>query len=387
MRKEDHTVEISLDKIQTNMAKEARRFLKKEAPIDYVNEMFDDEKGYTKELWSKMNKMDWMKIRIPEAYGGLEMDQLDLCIIMEEMGRALLPGPFFSTVNLAAEAIIEAGTAAQKKKFLTRIGKGKLLGTLALYELDSGGDPEYVQMKACKETDGFLLNGTKLYVPDAQVADFLVCVARTSPGEDPAHGITLFLVDGNAEGVTITPLPTMDGTRKLSEVTFTDVHIPADGTMGTPDRGWEPLSKALQRCQVGLCAECVGGAHRAMEIAADYAKTRIQFDQPIGSFQAIKHKCAQMYVDVESARSILYWAAWAQDCGDRTVAAMSASVAKSYCSEAYTRVASEAIQVLGGMGMTWESEVHFFLKRAKGNEIALGDPVYHRERVCQLLSP
>jgi alkylation response protein AidB-like acyl-CoA dehydrogenase len=379
-------MDIRLNNVQIDIAKEARRFLDKECPTDYARDMFEDERGFTDDIWAKMTEMDWLRVRIPESYGGMGMDQMDLSMVLEEMGRALLPGPFFSTVLLAAEAIMEAGTDSQKERYLPGIAGGDLRGTLALHEPDGGADLGYIQMKASADRDGFVLNGTKLFVPDAHVADFVVCAARTAAGDDLAYGITLFLVDLSADGVSVSLLPTMDGTRKLCAVQFKDVRVSSQGLIGELHRGWAPLSRALQRAQVGLCAECVGGAQRAMEIAAEYAKIRIQFDQPIGAFQAIKHRCAQMYVEVESSRSILYWAAWAQDYGSPEEAALAASVAKAYCSEAYTHVASGAIQVLGGTGFSWENDIHLFLKRAKANEQALGDPVYHRERVFQLVA-
>ena len=379
-------MDIRLNNVQIDIAKEARRFLDKECPTDYARDMFEDERGFTDDIWAKMTEMDWLRVRIPESYGGMGMDQMDLSMVLEEMGRALLPGPFFSTVLLAAEAIMEAGTDSQKERYLPGIAGGDLRGTLALHKPDGGADLGYIKMKASADGDGFVLNGTKLFVPDAHVADFVVCTARTAAGDDLAYGITLFLVDLSADGVSVSLLPTMDGTRKLCAVQFKDVRVSSQGLIGELHRGWAPLSRALQRAQVGLCAECVGGAQRAMEIAAEYAKIRIQFDQPIGAFQAIKHRCAQMYVEVESSRSILYWAAWAQDYGSPEEAALAASVAKAYCSEAYTHVASGAIQVLGGTGFSWENDIHLFLKRAKANEQALGDPVYHRERVFQLVA-
>ena len=379
-------MDVTLSKVQMDIAKEARRFLDKECPTDYARDMYEDERGFTEEIWAKMVDMDWMRVRIPEPYGGMGMDQMDLTMVLEEMGRVVLPGPFFSTVLLAAEAIMDAGSDAQKERYLTRIGAGEIRGTLALHEPDGGADLGYIQMEASVHGDGFVLDGTKLFVPDAHVADILVCAARTEAGNDPAQGITLFLVDLNADGVSASLLPTMDGTRKLCAVEFKGVRVGPEGILGGPHKGWGPLRRVLQRAQVGLCAESVGGAQRAMEIATEYAKIRIQFDQPIGAFQAIKHRCAQMYVEVESSRSISYWAAWAQDHGDPKEAALAASAAKAYCSEAFTRVSSGAIQVLGGTGFAWENDAHLYVKRAKANEQALGDPTYHREQVVQLLT-
>jgi alkylation response protein AidB-like acyl-CoA dehydrogenase len=241
-------------------------------------------------------------------------------------------------------------------------------------------------MQASADGNDFILNGTKLFVPDAHAADFVVCVARTQPNGNTTEGITLFLVDCETEGVDISLLPPMDGTRKLCAVDFQNVRLTPESILGELHQGWNPLQKILQRAQAGISAECVGGATRALEIASNYAKIRVQYDQPIGAYQAIKHRCAQMYVEAESARSMYYWAAWAQDYAEDREAAISASVAKSYCSEAFTHNASSGIQVLGGTGFTMDNEMHLFLKRAKSNELALGDPLYHRERLIQLLT-
>ncbi len=379
-------MDITLTKEQKDIAKEARRFLTKECPFEFVQEAYESDKDLTEDIWKKMTEMDWMAMRIPEAYGGLGMEQTDLNIVLEEMGRAVVPGPFFTTVMLMAEAIIEAGNEEQKNQYLPRIADGKLKGTLALYEGDGGADINYINMPAHAMGGNNVLNGTKLYVPGADVADILVCAARTKESDDPTKGITLFLIDLATDGISVEPLPTMDGTRKLSAVEFKNVRLGAETILGDLHHGWAPLQRILQRAQVGLSAECVGGAQRAMEIATEYAKVRVQYDQPIGAFQAIKHRCAQMFVDTESARSMLYWAGWAQDHGDEKEAAISASATKSYCSEAYTRNASSGIQILGGTGFTMDSEMHLFLKRAKANEMALGDPIFHRERIMQLLT-
>jgi len=379
-------MDIKLNEDQVEITRQARRFCENEAPMDYVRDMFEGERGFTDEFWTKMVEMGWTAMRIPETYDGLDMELLDLAVILEEMGRAVVPGPFFSTVLLAADTIKEAGTDSQKENYLPGIAAGEIRGTMALHEPDGGADLGHIRMEAGADGDGFVLNGTKLFVPDAHVADFLVCAARTEAGNDPARGITLFLLDTKAEGISISLMPTMDGTRKLCAVEFSGVRVNGDGVLGEVNEGWKALRPVLQSAQVGLCAECLGGAQRAMEIATEYAKERIQFDQPIGAFQAIKHRCSQMYVEVESSRSVLYWAAWAQDHADPEEAALAASIAKAYCSEVYTNTAASALQVLGGTGFSWEHDIHLYLKRAKANELTLGDPVYHREQVARILA-
>ena len=379
-------MDIKLNEDQIEIARQARRFCENESPMDYVRDMFDDERGYKDEIWTKIVEMGWTAMCIPEAYGGLEMELLDLAVVLEEMGRAVLPGPFFSTVLLAAEALKEAGNEAQKEQILAGIAAGEIKGTLALYEPDGGADHGYIQMEASADGEGYVLNGTKLFVPDAHVADFLICAARTEAGNDPAQGVSLFLMDPKAEGISVSLLPTMDGTRKLCVVEFKGTKVSQESMLGELNNGWASLKRVLQRAQVGLCAESVGGAQRAMELATEYAKVRIQFDQPIGAFQAIKHRCAQMFVEVESARSILYYAAWAQDHEDAKAAEIAASVAKAYCSDVYRNTSASCLQVLGGTGFSWEHDIHLHIKRAKANELALGDLVYHREQVTQLIT-
>ncbi len=379
-------MDVTLTREQTEIVRQVRRFLDNESPMKYVRAMFDDQRGFSDRLWAGIAEMGWTAMRLPEEFSGLNMPFVDLCLVLEEMGRALLPGPFFSTVLLAADALVQAGTPAQKAKYLPGIAEGKIRGTLALYEPDSGADPGYVRMAAEFNGNEFVLSGTKLFVPDVQCANFIVVAARTAPACDSTKAISLFCVDLPDERVSIAPLRTMDGTRKLFAVEFRDVRVGEESVLGQLHEGWSSLRPVLQRAQVGICADSVGAAQKSMEMAADYAKIRIQFDQPIGAYQAVKHRCAQMFEAVESARSLMYWAAWAQDEADPQEAALAASSAKSYCCEVGTSVSTSAIQVLGATGFSWEHDIHLFLKRAKANEMVLGDPVYHREQVALILA-
>ena len=378
-------MDLRFSKDQEQIQKEARLFLKKECDMEYVREMFEDEKGFTDKVWTKMAELGWMGICIPEAYGGIELSLLDLCLVIGEMGRALVPGPYFSTVVLAAEMLMEAGTEDQKQAHLTKIADGDERGTLALMEPDGGADPGYVQMTAEKDGDGYILNGTKMFVPDAHTSDFIICTARTSPGTDRENGITLFLVDAKAQGLTITPFKTMDGTRKQCEVQFKDVKVSPDSVVGEVDKGWAPLQKVISIAQVCLCAENVGAAEVCMETAVDYAKERHQFGVPIGSFQAVKHKCADMLPGVEGSRGLLYYAAWALEGDEPATVALAAASAKTYSSNALRDISTETIQVLGGVGFTWEYDVHFYMKRGKANQVMLGDNAYCWEEISKML--
>jgi alkylation response protein AidB-like acyl-CoA dehydrogenase len=351
-------------------------FLNKECPISYVRQMMEDERGYSEELWKKMAELGWMGLIYPEEFGGAGLNMVDLVVILEEMGRVVLPGPFFSTVCLGGLALLEAANQEQKQKYLPGLAAGNLKATLAVLEEEARWDEKGINMQARKGKKGYALSGVKLFVPDAHVADVIVCAARTSDG--PA----LFLVDRHQAGVTTTLLKTMDQTRKLCEVRFDKVRVGADAVLGAPGKGWEALSRILERSKVALCAEMCGGAQRVLDMSVEYAKMREQFGRPIGSFQAIQHKCANMLVQVESAKSATYYAAWAV-ANDAPEAPLAAAMAKAYCSDAYRQVTAEGIQVHGGIGFTWEHDLHIYFKRAKGSEVTFGDATWNRELVAQ----
>jgi alkylation response protein AidB-like acyl-CoA dehydrogenase len=378
-------MDIQLSDEQGEMARQARKFLEKECPPSLVRAMMDDPRGFTEVLWEKIANMGWLGMHLPEPYGGLGLGLMDLAVVLEEMGRAVLPGPFFSTVILAAEIIRVCGSFSQKEATLSGIASGQLRGTLALHEPEGGADPGYIHLEAKADGDNFILKGTKLFVPDAHVSHFLICAARTQASQTPFQGITLFLIPQDSPDIAITLSPTMDAARKLCAVEFKGVRVNPGNILGEVHQGGDSLQKVLQAAQIGLCAESIGLAQRAMEMAVDYAKIRIQFDQPIGAFQAVKHRCARMFEEVESARSLLYWAAWAHDFAGPEEATLAASTVKGYCSEMGKNVVSSAIQVLGGTGFSWEHDIHLYLKRAKAIEVSLGDPVYHREQIVRSL--
>jgi len=361
---------------QELLRKSAADFLNKECPMTYVRQMMEDERGYSDELWNKMAELGWMGLIFPEEFGGAGLNMADLVVILEEMGRVVLPGPFFSTVCLGGLAILEAGTAEQKQQLLPSIVSGKTKATLAVLEENARWDEKGIKLSARKGKKGYRLSGTKLFVPDAHVADVLVCAARTS------EGASLFFIDRQQAGVSTTLLKTMDQTRKLCEVRLDKVQVGAEAILGAPGKGWEALSRILDGGKVALCAEMCGGARKVLDMTVDYAKVREQFGRPIGSFQAIQHKCANMLVQVESAKSAMYYAAWAV-ANDVPDAALAAAMAKAYCSDAYRQVTAEGIQVHGGIGFTWEHDLHLYFKRAKGSEVTFGDATWNRELVAQ----
>jgi alkylation response protein AidB-like acyl-CoA dehydrogenase len=359
----------------------ARDFLAKECDSTYVRKMMDDERGYTDAFWRQMGELGWMGLALPEAYGGSGLSFIDLVVVLEEMGRVVAPGPFFSTVVQGAVALVEGGSDAQKQELLPKVAEGKTLLTVAQLEPSGRWDADGITLEARKDGAGYRLSGTKLFVPDGHVADVLVVAART-PGTKGRDGIGLFLVDRKAAGVTTSLLKTMDQTRKLAEVTLQNVAVGADRAVGAPGDGWRLLERIVDRGKVGLCAEMCGGAQRVLEMSVDYAKVREQFGRPIGSFQAIQHKCANMLVEVESSKSITYYAGWAV-ANDVAEAPLAAAMAKAYCSDAYRHTAGEGIQIHGGIGFTWEHDMHIYFKRAKSSEVTFGDATWNRELVAQ----
>ena len=363
----------------------ARKFLDNECPSTVVRRMMESEAGVADEFWAKLAEQGWLGLVYPDEYGGSGLGFVDLTVLLEEMGRAVMPGPFFSTVLLGGLSILETGSAEQKKQWLPRIAEGEAKATLAWTEPSARWDAAGVTAAAKAADGGFVLNGTKLFVPDAHLADVLVVVARTSEERPPEHGISLFLIPKGAAGVETKVLPTMDQTRKLCEVALRDVRVPASALLGPRDGGWQPLSRVLERATVAIAAEMCGGAQKVLDMTTEYAKIRVAFGKPIGTYQGVKHKAADMLVEIENAKSLTYYAAWAVD-ENVPEASLAVSMAKAYASDAYRRVAAAGIQLHGGIGFTWEHDQHLYFKRAKSCEFTFGDATYHRERVAQLIN-
>lgn len=379
-------MDFGLNEDQETLQKYAREFMENECPPSFVRKMaFDSDTAYDEGFYKHMSELGWMGIAIPEEHGGQGMTYVDLAVLLEEMGRALVPGPFFASVCLAAPLLDAAGTDAQKNEWLPAIASGEKNATVAYTEPSGRVDAEGIQMTARPEGDGFVLSGTKLFVPDAHLADVLLVAARTTSDGAPEDGVTLFCIEPSTSGISIEQLETMDMTRRWCEVSFDGVQAPSDAVMGDVDQGWRPLHLSLCRSTSMLSAEQVGGAHKVLDMSVEYAKERVQFGRPIGSFQAVKHRCADMLVDVEMARSAMYYAAWASS-EEESELPLASSVAKAYCSDAFTRVSSSGIQVHGGIGFTWEHDMHLYFKRAKASEMLLGDPAYHREIVARLVA-
>jgi len=363
----------------------ARKFLDSECPTTFVRKMMADETAHSTELWKKIAQLGWLGIIVPEEYGGSGGNFLDLVVILEEMGKSLLPGPFFATVLLGSTAVLAGGSAAQKAALLPTVAAGNLLLTLAVAEPSGRYDAAGVTLAATSKGSDFVLSGEKLFVQDAHVADQLVVAARTGQGSSPQDGITLFLVDAKAPGVRISQLKTVDMTRRQCHVAFQDVAVAGSQVLGEVGKGWPIVRRVLDQAMAGLCVEVVGTAQKALDIAVAYAKERVQFGKPIGSFQAVKHKCVDMMVQVENARSLTYYAAWTVDENVPEVG-QAVPMAKAYCSDMAKTVTSEAIQVHGGIGFTWEHDMHLFYRRGLAAEAAFGSAPVHREVVAQTVN-
>ena len=362
-----------------------RRFLDNECPSSFVRKMMEDDSAHATEMWKKVAEQGWPAILIDEAHGGVGGNFLDMVVILEEMGRSLLPGPFLATALLGTAAILVGGSDEQKSAILPGVAAGETTLSLAVAEKSGRYDAGGVALAATPKGEDFLLSGEKFFVPDAHVADQIVVVARTGQGAAAEDGISLFVVDAKAPGVTVTQLKTVDMTRRQCHVAFQDVAVPAGQVLGQVGAGWPIVQRTLDQAMAGLCAEMVGTGQQALDMAVAYAKERVQFGKPIGSFQAVKHKCVDMMVQVENARSLTYYAAWTVD-ENVPEARQAVPMAKAYCSDMCKTVTSEAIQVHGGIGFTWEHDMHLFYRRGLASEAAFGSAPVHREVVAQELN-
>ncbi len=375
-------MDLGLNETQQMLKTSAREFLAQECPPSSVREMEEDERGYSPKLWQQIVDLGWTGLAFPEEYGGAEGGFLDLAVLLEETGRALMPGPFFSTIVLAGLTVLDAGNDEQKSDILSKICSGQIMMTMAITEPSATYDPSGIQVQARRKGDQYIIDGTKLFVPDAHVADLMIVAARTSNGDDPSAGITAFLIPSDSNGVNINPLHTL-GSDKQSEVVFSEVRVPASGVLGEVDEGWPIVERALQRATAAKCVEMLGGAEAVLDMTVEYAKQRVQFGRPIGSFQTIQHHCADMATDVECARYMAYQAAW--KVGEGLPAAREVSMAKAWVSQAYNRVCALAQQSHGAIGFTKEHNLQLYTRRAKAQEQVYGDTIFHREMVAQAL--
>jgi len=377
-------VNFAFDEAQEELRAQARAFLALHSGSEQVRRAMASELGFDPGVWKQISaELGWTALLVPEAYGGLGLGHVELAALLEVMGESLLCAPFFSSVCLGAQALLVAGSDAQRREHLPAIAEGAALATVAASEANGRYGADGIEAVARRSGSDFVITGRKRYAIDGHCADLLVVAARRegSAGED---GVSLFLVPARAPGLERRALPTLDQTRRLAEIELRAVRVPAAALLGEEGRGWPALERTLDFAAVALAAEQVGGAQRCLDRSVAYAKQRVQFGRPIGSFQAIQHKCADVMVAVETARSGAYYAACvaAEASPELPVAA---SLAKCTASEAFFRAAAESIQIHGGVGFTWEYDLHLYFKRARAGESLLGDPAWHRERVARHL--
>lgn len=368
-------MQFGLTESQQILKNNARKFFAAECPMAEVRRLMEADTAYDAALWDKMAEQGFTGIIFPEEHGGLGLGLVELALLLEEMGRALVPGPYFSTVVLAGALLDAAAGESHKRKYLVPICGGKARATLALLEKSACWDVDAVALSAEQVGPTFRLNGEKLFVPDVGAADFMVVAGRAD------RELVLAVVDSRAAGVQVAAMPAIDLTRKLYAVTFDGANAEVIAT-GAAARG--ALERTLDVSAAALAAEMTGGMQRTLEMTVEYAKTRKQFGRPIGQYQAVQHQCADMFLWTESSRSAAYHAAWAlqEKTPDAPVAV---SVAKSYTSDAGRETGNRGVQVHGGMGFTWENDVHLYYRRAKASEIAFGDAAFHRERIARLV--
>lgn len=379
-------MDIGFTEEQELLRDTARKFLDAECDSRFVRARMAEPAALTDQFWRQLAEQGWLCIVYPEADGGSGLGLVDLVVLMEEMGRRVMPGPYLATVLLGGAAIAEAGAPAQRREWLPRIAAGAAKAALAWTEPNLRWDAAGIALSARAAGGGFSLSGSKLFVGDAHLADVLVVAARTRDGSTMEDGVSLFLVPKDTPGLAVTVLPTIDETRKLCEVQLDNVAVPGAALLGEIDGGWAPLARVVARATVALCAEMCGGAQQVLDMTVDYAKLRVAFGRPIGSYQGVKHQAADMLVALENAKSLTYYAAWAVDQGVEE-APLAVSMAKAAASDMARRVAGAGIQLHGGIGMTWEHDLQLYFKRAKACEVAFGDATWHRERVARLINP
>ena len=375
-------MDLSFTETQEMLKNTARSFLSRECPMTRLRELDETETGFDPNLWRQMVEMGWVDMIIPEEFGGSGMSFTDLGVLYEEMGRVLLPSPHHSTAVLGALAILEAGTPQQKAQLLPAIARGELILALALTEPDYGWEPGAVRLQATARNGRFVLNGTKLFVHDAHIADQIICVARTRQSEDPAEGITLFLVDKRSPGLSCRTMSGWLGT-KFNEVNFQSVEAPADSVLGSVDSGWAALTPVLDKAAVVLCAYMVGGGQQVLENTLEYTRSRVQFGSPIGTLQRVQDHVIDVVNALDAARWTTYEALWKIDSGNPT--AIAASVAKAASSEAFQSLCDSAHRAHGAIALVKEYGLYMYTKMARTLYSYLGDPTHHKRRLARLL--
>ncbi len=370
---------IAFTEEQEMLRKAARDFLTAECPKKMVKELEEDEKkGYSPEIWKKMADLGWQGMVIPEKYGGQGMSFQDFTILLEEMGRNILPGPFICTIIEGAYPLMDAGTEEQKKEFLPKIASGELICTMAQLEPNGLFDASGITLKATHKGDHYVLEGTKVFVEMANVANYILCVARTGKGT-AEDGITIFIVDAKSPGIHVEVIPTI-GMDKLCEVQFKDVSVLTDNIVGKVDKGWAIVENVMRRGAIAKCAESVGGMQAVVDMTVAYSKERVQYDRPIGAFQALQHIMADMWTAMQTSRYILYQAAWIES--ENLPCTKEVAMAKAYINEKYKWVTEKGVLLHGAIGTSREHDVPLYFRRAKAADIRYGGTDFQREIVA-----
>jgi alkylation response protein AidB-like acyl-CoA dehydrogenase len=371
---------LALSEEQEMLKKMAHDFLTDKFPKTVVKELEESELGYSPQLWKEMAGLGWMGLVFPEKYGGSGMSFLDLAVLLEEMGKACLPGPFFSSVILGGLTIADIGSEEQKQGYLPKLASGEIIFTLALTEPSAQYNADAIETKATPVKDGYIINGTKLFIPDAHIADYMLVVARTDEKAEAEKGLTIFIVEGKSPGISCSVLKTI-ANDKLCEVVFKGVKVPRENILGKLNQGWDEVQKIIQRAAVAKCCEMVGCIQQALDMTVSYAKERKQYDRPIGSFQVIQHYCADMATDVDGTRLSTYQAAWMLSEG--LPCTKEIAIAKAWAGEACQRVMALAHQIHGAIGVTIDHDLQYYTRRAKAAEVSFGDTSFYREVVAQ----
>ncbi len=372
-----------LSEEQVILQKAARDFLTEKCPKSLVREMEKDEKGYSPALWKEIADLGWLGLVFPEKYGGGDMSFLDLTVLLEEMGRAIFPSPFFSTVVLGGLPILDLGTDEQKDKYLPEIISGKAIFAMALLEASGKYKASGIKTKAVAEGDNYVINGTKLFVHDANVADYFICVARTDDKlKNPEDGISMFIVDAKSPGISKTVLKTI-ASDKQCEVVFDNVKVPKENIFGDLNQGWGEVKKILDRAAIAKSCEMVGSMQVVLDMTVAYVKERVQFDVPVGVFQAVQHHCVYMLVEVEGSRAAAYDAAWRVSTGRPF--AVEAAITKAWASDAFQRTTALGTQAHGGVSIIEDHDMPLYYRRAKACDIMFGDARFHRRTVAREL--
>ncbi len=372
---------LSFSEEQEILRKTARDFLSSKFPKTVVKELELSDSGYSPEIWNEMSQLGWMGLSLPEKYGGTGMSFLDQALLIEEMGRACMPGPYFSTMIFGAYPILDFGTEQQKNKYLPEIASGKTILTLALIEPEGRLASDAIETRAAANAGNWIINGTKLFVPDAHIANCLLCITRTKDIIASGSGLTIFIIEEDRKGMSKTLLKSL--AEKLCEVTFANVNVPEDNVLGQLNEGWNMVNQILNRAVVAKCCEILGMAQQVLDMTVQYAKDRKQFDRAIGSFQIIQHYCADMFTAVEGIRLSTYQAAWRLSEGLPCIEEI--AIARAWAIQVIEQILGLSHQIHGAMGSAIEYDLHYYTRRMKASELTLRNADFYSETLAQAI--